>query len=74
MEKECKVSYLLMCLVCVTLKCIEDTHNVVKNLFEGAFWMRILWAYKNPDATLEKGWPDFSTLGIVILSFELSVN
>ena len=36
-EEECKVSYLLMCLVCVTLKCIEGAHNVVKNFFEGAF-------------------------------------
>ena len=74
MEEECKVSYLLMCLVCVTLKCIEGTHNVVKNLFEGAFWMWMLRAYKNPDAISEKGWPHFSTFGNVILSFELSVN
>ena len=64
----------LMCLVCVTLNCIEGAYNVVKNLFEGAFWMRMLWAYKNPDATLEKGWPHFGTLGNVILSFELTVN
>ena len=74
MEKECKVSYLLMCLVCVTLKCIEGAHNVVKKLFEGAFWMQMLWAYKNPDATLEKGLHLFNTLGNVILSFELGVN
>ena len=37
MEEKRKVSYLLVCLVCVTLKCIEGAHNVVKNFFEGAF-------------------------------------
>ena len=63
MEEKCKVSYLLMCLVCVTLKCIESTHNVVKT-----------GRTKIPDATLEKSWPHFSTLDNVILSFELSVN